>query len=29
VITDASLRPNYKVLVSYFSKQSAAADLAK
>jgi hypothetical protein len=30
VITDASLRPNYKVLAgSYFSKQSAAADLAK
>ena len=28
--TDASLRPNYKVLVgSYFSKQSASGDLAK
>ncbi len=30
VETDASLRPNYKVLVgSYFTKQSAASDLAK
>ncbi len=30
VETDASLRPNYKVLAgSYFSKQSAAGDLAK
>lgn len=28
--TDASLRPNYKILVgSYFTKQSAASDLAK
>jgi hypothetical protein len=28
--TDASLRPNYKVLVgSYFSKQSASGDLAR
>lgn len=30
VETDASLRPNYKILAgSYFSKQSAAADLAR
>lgn len=30
VETDASLRPNYKILAgSYFSKQSAASDLAK
>ncbi len=30
VETDASLRPNYKVLAgSYFSRQSAAGDLAK
>lgn len=30
VETDASLRPNYKILAgSYFSKQSAAGDLAK
>lgn len=30
VETDASLRPNYKVLAgSYFTKQSAASDLAK
>ena len=29
-ITDASLRPNYKVLVgSYFTKQAAAGDLAR
>lgn len=30
VETDASLRPNYKILAgSYFTKQSAASDLAK
>ncbi|WP_426275265.1 SPOR domain-containing protein [Chryseobacterium sp. S-02] len=30
VETDASLRPNYKILAgSYFSKQSAASDLSK
>ncbi|RMZ60915.1 SPOR domain-containing protein [Chryseobacterium nematophagum] len=30
VETDASLRPNYKILVgSYFTKQSAASDLSK
>lgn len=30
VETDASLRPNYKILAgSYFSKQSAASDLAR
>ena len=30
VDTDASLRPNYKILAgSYFTKQSAASDLAK
>ena len=30
VETDASLRPNYKILAgSYFTKQSAAADLSK
>ncbi|WP_188617063.1 SPOR domain-containing protein [Cloacibacterium rupense] len=29
-ITDASLRPNYKILAgSYFTKQSASADLAR
>lgn len=30
VLTDASLRPNYKLLAgSYFTRQSAAADLAR